>query len=226
MPQQQENSYEDWLFRSYVNQMSSQHSTTALSWRKLYLSRAKLKASSRTSALLSGFAMVALVEISIKESTPDYLVIMFSVCTTLLVSVHLLALMISTCILPHIEAVSNVHNVTAVHESPHEKMEVFIQMAWSFSTGFGIILFLAEITLVCWLQFVTLNRNAAVASTAIVVPVLVIFLLFAAHFYRRLISHKYEKSSRDLEDLEQMAAQLENHSQMESLNQSHLIQNV
>nr|XP_027196236.1 probable serine/threonine-protein kinase DDB_G0282963 isoform X1 [Dermatophagoides pteronyssinus] len=72
------------------------------------LSRAKLKQSSQVSALLSGFALVAMVEMDIQTpSTIPLSVLMFFITvTTMLVSVHMIALMISTCILPHIESMN------------------------------------------------------------------------------------------------------------------------
>ena len=76
--------------------------------------------------------MVAMVEINIDEKVhvlnwitplslrrslnesfchqiPVPLLITFAVCTVLLIAVHMLALMISTCILPNVEAVANLH---------------------------------------------------------------------------------------------------------------------
>ena len=134
------------------------------------------------------------------------LVITFSACTALVVAVHLLALMISTCILPNIEAVSNVHNVTAVLESPHDKMHLYIEMSWIFSTGLGILLFLVDMAIIAWVRFKT--RGAQIASTVVIVPCLLIFIGFAVHFYRQLIAHKYERHTRGLEELETIASEL------------------
>lgn len=195
----------------------NEHSLQALSWRKLYLSRAKLKATSRTSALLSGFAMVAMVEVQLEEEHdyPDGLLTAFSACTTILVAVHLFALMISTCILPNLEAVSNVHNLNSVNESPHEKMHCYIELAWAFSTVIGTLLFLTEVVLLCWVKFLPLKKKnkddsdgtisageaAAIASTTIMVPFGLVFIVFAVHFYRTLVSHKTDRQIRELEEL-------------------------
>ncbi|XP_020485482.1 calcium release-activated calcium channel protein 1 [Labrus bergylta] len=193
----------------------NEHSLQALSWRKLYLSRAKLKASSRTSALLSGFAMVAMVEVQLDNSYPypPALLIAFSACTTVLVAVHLFALMVSTCILPNIEAVSNVHNLNSVKESPHERMHRHIELAWAFSTVIGTLLFLAEVVLLCWVKFLPVKPNkssnstvssgvaAAITSTSIMVPFGLVFIVFAVHFYRSLVSHKTDRQFQELEEL-------------------------
>ncbi|KAM9846627.1 protein orai-2 [Aulostomus maculatus] len=235
--------YRDWVRRSYLELVSSNHhSVQALSWRKLYLSRAKLKASSRTSALLSGFAMVAMVEVQLEMqySYPRVLLIAFSVCTTVLVAVHLFALLISTCILPNVEAVSNIHNLNSVSESPHERMHHYIELAWGFSTALGILLFLAEVVLLCWIKFLPVDCvgsrkavgcsnvvmpkttptstvpqdsgwQAALASTIIMVPVGVIFVVFTIHFYRSLVRHKTERHHQEIEELHKIKVQLDGH---------------
>lgn len=204
------NVIQELVIQSLVKEMSKpENNINALSWRRLHLSRAKLKASSRTSALLSGFAMVALVEIQLSKSIPSQLLIAFSVCTTLLVSVHMLALMISTCILPNLEAVASVHGIAAVSESPHEKMHLYIETAWAFSTVFGILLFMAEIAILSWVVFHDYSRGAALAATIILIPVAIVFVIFAVHFYRQLVTHKFEQSVMSVKELENMVSQLQ-----------------
>jgi len=181
-------------------------------WKHLNLSRAKLKASSRTSALLAGFAMVAMVEIQIDENIPTGLLLAFAVCTVLLIAVHMLALMISTCILPHTEAVSNLHIQTAqtVHESPHIKMSIIVELAWAFSTVLGILLFLIEICILCWVKFYTFESHlAAWVATGLIIPIFFVFIAFAAHFYMKLVGHKSEVYEYNIKELELLKDQLD-----------------
>lgn len=183
-------------------------------WKILNLSRAKLKASSRTSALLSGFAMVAMVEIQIDEAIPQSLLVAFAVCTVLLIAVHMLALMISTCILPNVEAVANLHLQTpsTVFESPHSKMGAIIELAWGFSTVLGILLFLVEIMIISWVKFYSVDGNHTVAAwvaTGLLIPIIFVFIAFAAHFYLRLVGHKSEVYEHNLKELELLKDQLD-----------------
>ncbi|CAG9767389.1 unnamed protein product [Ceutorhynchus assimilis] len=188
------------------------HTPNYLSWRKMHLSKAKLKASSKTSALLSGFAMVAMVELQLNNETsiPPPVLVVFAVITTLLVAVHMLALMISTCILPNIETVCSLESINFVDESPHERLHWYIEIAWAFSTLLGLLLFLAEIAIICWLKFYHINTVAAWSATIVLIPVLFVFLAFAIHFYRSLVAHKYEISMKELKRMNDQIGDVSN----------------
>ncbi|KAF7488870.1 Calcium release-activated calcium channel protein 1 [Sarcoptes scabiei] len=199
-----------------------------LSLKRLQLARAKLKASSRTSALLSGFAMIAMVELQITSQVPAGLLITFTACTTLLVSIHMLALMISTCILPNLEAVASIssyeHGLIAVHESPHERLRFCIELAWSFSTVFGIFLFLIELAMLCWVKLwdIQSGKRAALMATIILIPIGIIFIGFAVHFYHALVTHKFERTKQNYQELEFLVNQLSNNDNHNTSNRNEI----
>ena len=135
---------------------------------------------------------------------PQWLLVTFSAITVLLIAVHMLALMISTCILPNVEAVANLHFQTSktVFESPHMKMNAIVELAWGFSTVVGILLFLVEIAILCWVKFYNVSHSAAWTATGLLIPIMFVFVAFAAHFYLKLVSHKSEVYEDNIKELE------------------------
>lgn len=154
---------------------------------------------------------VAMVELQINEPTmvPEWLFIMFAVCTTVLVAVHIFALMISTYLLPNVDAISKLQSTKLIQESPHERMRGFVELAWAFSTVLGLFLFLVEVAILCWVKFWDHSFRAAMAATIIVIPVLVIFVFFVFHFYRNLVVYKCESTVSDIKELEAMKKKLD-----------------
>ena len=159
-----------------------------------------------------------MVEINLDIGIPSWLAILFSFMTTILVSVHVFALMISTCILPNIETVEAMHNSiyvqqemgnkTIAADSSHTKFRRYIEVAWIFSTGLGALLFLTEIPILMLVKFYHLSIAAAYVSIGIMVPVCVLFVFFALRFYRKLVEHKQSENALQLEELQIMVAQL------------------
>jgi len=152
-----------------------------------------------------------MVEVHLEDDLPTFLLVLFAICTTLVVSIHLIALFISTCILPHIDAVAGdaKPSASALRLSPHVRLRWYIELAWVLSTGVGILLFLTQMSVLTWVRFVGVNYVASVVAVAVIVPAIIIFVVFAVHFYRQLIAHKYERVTHDITELENAVLELE-----------------
>jgi len=94
----------------------------------------------------------------------------------------------------------------------------YIETAWAFSTLLGLLLFLVEIALLCWVKFYNHSQMAAWSASVLLVPVLIVFLGFAVHFYRSLVTHKYEVTASGIRELELLKEQIETAGGEERLN--------
>ena len=66
-----------------------------------------------------------------------------------------------------------------------------------------------EVTILCWIQFYDVVREAAYVATAILVPFVILFIWFAFIFYRKLVAHTYETRKSGIQELEQLKHGLE-----------------
>lgn len=148
--------------------------------------------------------MIALVELQYSPDTPRPLLILLGVVTTLLVSVHLLALMMSTCLLPYIEANG------CTQDSPHIKLRFYIELSWIFSTCIGLLLFLLEIGVIFFVKFNAVNYNlAAYITTGLLVPVLIIFVVISYLIHRSRFTHSIERVNDKVDDLQKYISEAE-----------------
>lgn len=108
------------------------------------------------------------------------------------------------------EAASDgIQNMPAFYDSLHLRMRWYIELAWFFSTVLGLLLFLLEIGIVFWIKFIgPYGSSASYVTTAMLVPVFVVFIWFTYTFYKKLTLHNYEVSKNRLDDLEEYCTRL------------------
>ncbi|UJR08104.1 hypothetical protein I4U23_012381 [Adineta vaga] len=177
----------------------------------LFYRKSKLESVNETSALLSGFAIVAIVELSLDSykdhSSNDGLLICYAIISCLLVGIHLLALLMSMCILPELKSVIRQSDVWINNENskPLSSLNVYIEIAWVVSTGLGLFLFIIELGIIIWIKVSGFSRPAAISALITLCLVGCPFILFAIGFYFRVTRAKIHLHQTDLEKIERGA---------------------
>ena len=154
---------------------------------------------------------VAMVELSLDSYTShnagDAVLVCYAIVSCLLVGVHLLALLMSMCILPELKSVIRQGDVWSRNENkkPLASLDICIEIAWVVSTGLGLFLFLLELALIFWIKVSGYSRTAAIAAIVTLCLVGCPFVLFSVGFYIRVARTKVHFHQTDLETIERGA---------------------
>lgn len=163
--------------------------TDILDGRSVNVSR--LKQTVTTSAVLAGFAMVALVELNFEDGLPEAVLIVYAITTAMLVCINIFSLLVSVCLLPTLKAFNDfckrneergIAVLVAPELSPHWRFRRYMGTAWVVATNLGAVMMLADVILVAWARFFMDFKVAAYAVTALVAPLMVLFVVFSVRF--------------------------------------------
>jgi len=120
-----------------------------------------------------------------------------------------MAIMISTCILPHIQAVAKMSPNCKPNESPHDSMMRYIDLSWVLANSVSIFLFTLDVIILSWIKFTYFSVTASWCATAIMIPVLFGVCYFGIVFYRKIVKHQHIVSDKKYQELEEMKRRLD-----------------
>jgi hypothetical protein len=152
---------------------------------------------------------VATVELQINDDAHPILLTAFTVTTSLLVTSAMMAISISTCILPHIQVVAKMSPHCKPNESPHDSMMRYIDLSWVLANTVSIFLFTLDVILLSWIKFTYFSEAASWCATVIMIPVLLAICCFGIVFYRKIVKHQYDVSDKKYQELEEMKRRLD-----------------
>lgn len=145
------------------------------------------------------------MELDVSKCKSELLLVGFTVTTAFLVSTTMFSILIATCLLPHIDAVTKLNSINIAKESPHDDLIWYIDLAWFLANTVSICLFIIDVVLLSWIKF---DTTPAICITSIMVPVLLLLCVFSVVFYRQTVHQQIDLADKRYDELKAMGRKL------------------
>lgn len=175
-----------------------------------------------------------MVEVEIGENYNLGLLIVFASCTAVLVFVHLLSLLIATCLLPDLDALAAIPKAQLARNSAHISRSCCVSFSWFLSHIIGIPLFFIEVIILSYVKFYSvptaksasvhnatvpptetddsndmMKIHAGTAATVTIVGLVIVAVPFAICYFRHFYRHRLKLQQRQLDEAEELFRRLQ-----------------
>lgn len=133
------------------------------------------------------------LQVNVPTTCPAWLFSIYAANTVLLIATNIFALMVSTCLLPQMSAVSEEYDVSNLKSvpsfSPHDRLKGLVSLSAGLAHVFGLFLFLFELMLLSWVKFWDFSIPAAAAGSLTMVPFIILIVFVLIHLKKVLAEH-------------------------------------
>ena len=173
-----------------------------------------------------------MVEVEIGNRYNLGLLVVFAICTAVLVFVHLLSLLIATCLLPDLDALAAIPKAQLAQNSAHISRSCCVSFSWFLSHIVGIPLFFVEVIVLSFVKFydtensstntttsppmgtddrgmISMKIHAGTAATVTIVGLVIVAIPFVACYFRHFYHHRLKLQQRQLDEAEELFRRLQ-----------------